>query len=346
MNRKEQTRTQRRGFTLVELLVVIAIIGVLVSLLLPAVQAAREAARRMQCVNNVKQLALAVHNYESDFKQLPPAGKYLKKPDADYKKVNLRAGRNHSWIVMLLPYLEQQTIYNRFDIENIIIGRTPGDPQPQESQPSSLLCPSDNALGRSYKHWIDNAPDTGERSRFGKGNYAAFNSVHHTDYFRWPGAIALYANDLQDIIDGTSSTLLVSEVRTRDHEEDQRGAWALPWAGASLLSYDMHSEAEIGIDNGLDFRPLDSWVGLARGPNSPNPDVGYLCPEEVEALAEGMPCEIGGFISAAPRSLHQGGVNVAFLDGHTTFLTEDVDDFVMAYLVYIRDQQTVDLSQL
>jgi prepilin-type N-terminal cleavage/methylation domain-containing protein/prepilin-type processing-associated H-X9-DG protein len=346
MKNSHDTRTRAAAFTLVELLVVIAIIGVLVALLLPAIQAAREAARRMQCINNCKQLALAVQNYESAAQTLPPAGLFLSKPSAENAKVNLRAGRNHSWIVLVLPYMEQQAIFDQFDIENVNIAATRGNPQPQESQISSLLCPSDQAQGRSYKHWNTNAPDTGERSRFAKGNYAAYNSVHHTDYFRWPGAMSLYGNELKHLSDGTSATILITEVRTREHEDDQRGAWALPWAGTSLVSYDMHSIGEISASDGLEFDPLPEWAGLARDPNSINPDVGYLCPDDVGALAEGVPCEIGGFISAAPRSLHTGGVNASFVDGHVTFLNEDVDDFVMAYLVYIRDGRAVDISNL
>src|SRR5690349_14305662 len=90
----------RGGFTLVELLVVIAIIGVLVALLLPAVQSAREAARRMQCSNNLKPLSLALHNYESALKTFPPAG-------IDSNQM--------SWTVLLLPYFEQQALYDQFN---------------------------------------------------------------------------------------------------------------------------------------------------------------------------------------------------------------------------------------
>src|SRR5262245_22393651 len=90
----------RRAFTLVELLVVIAIIGVLVALLLPAVQAAREAARRMRCSNNLKQLSLGLHNYEDVHKTLPPAG------------INTN---QMSWLVLVLPYIEQTNLYDRFN---------------------------------------------------------------------------------------------------------------------------------------------------------------------------------------------------------------------------------------
>ena len=104
----------RRGFTLVELLVVIAIIGILIALLLPAVQAAREAARRSQCTNNLKQLGLSLHNYHDTFQQFPPAG-------FDYGWANNGGGehanklyKNHSGLTNLLPF-EQQAIYDQFD---------------------------------------------------------------------------------------------------------------------------------------------------------------------------------------------------------------------------------------
>src|SRR5687767_6993146 len=97
-------RCERQAFTLVELLVVIAIIGVLVALLLPAVQAAREASRRMQCSNNLKQIALALHNYHDVHKTFPPA--YI--PDADGKPM-------HSWRVLILPYIEQQPLFTQYD---------------------------------------------------------------------------------------------------------------------------------------------------------------------------------------------------------------------------------------
>lgn len=99
-------RHSRDGFTLVELLVVIAIIGVLIGLLLPAVQTAREAARRMQCGNNLKQIGLAIHNYHDAFQKLPPGGM----PQGTWAGVN---ENQPSWIVMILPYLEQATITNQ-----------------------------------------------------------------------------------------------------------------------------------------------------------------------------------------------------------------------------------------
>src|SRR6188768_3901810 len=99
----------RRGFTLVELLVVIAIIGVLVALLLPAVQAAREAARRMQCTNNLKQLGLALANYETAIKSYPPGAFWQYPPDTNALK--------GSCLLHLLPFMEQQNIYDQVDFK-------------------------------------------------------------------------------------------------------------------------------------------------------------------------------------------------------------------------------------
>src|SRR5215831_18659498 len=103
-------RTGRTGFTLVELLVVIAIIGILVALLLPAVQAAREAARRTTCINNLTQLGLAVHNYEFQFETLPPGVTDVKGPIH-----NEPQGLHVSWIVKILPYMEELPLSRHFD---------------------------------------------------------------------------------------------------------------------------------------------------------------------------------------------------------------------------------------
>src|SRR3954468_7057678 len=103
----------RRGFTLVELLVVIAIIGILVALLLPAVQAARESARRSQCVNNLKQLVLGIHNHHDTIRRLPPGGAMDQPPFG----TDLPTGSNRwgsSWMVYILPYIEQQSLYQQW----------------------------------------------------------------------------------------------------------------------------------------------------------------------------------------------------------------------------------------
>lgn len=128
-------RRMFRGFTLVELLVVIAIIGVLVALLLPAVQAAREAARRAQCTNNLVQLAIAIHNYEAANRVYPPG---TIEPTGPIR--NVAQGYHHNWIEQLLPYLERSVVYDHIDRSVGVYH--PNNAPVRDLNISGLLCPS------------------------------------------------------------------------------------------------------------------------------------------------------------------------------------------------------------
>ncbi len=194
-------KLHRHGFTLIELLVVITIIGILIALLLPAVQAAREAARRMQCSNNLKQIALAAHLYENTYDCLPPAR--LKN---DYG----------STFFILLPFLEQAASYVRYDPEKGILD--PANSGVAETRIPTYLCPS-MVIRRKV-------PDFQCVGEFGApGSYAVSTGTKHT-LLAHTGAIIRPEEgpiSFAEIKDGTSSTLMFGEF--------DYGLEDLPWLG-------------------------------------------------------------------------------------------------------------------
>lgn len=334
-----RARVYPRGFTLVELLVVIAIIGVLVSLLLPAVQAARESARRIQCQNHLKQFALGIENYESSLKVFPASGIVDTSITATYES---RSGRMMSWIVLVLPYVEQTALHSEFDFNQSVLNQPK---EPQRNQPAQFRCPSDQSKGRFYQD-----PTFTNNKVFAKGNYAAFVSPMHVEYqhqFRavltshQPHSHRNIAND------GASNCVMLSEVRTRSHPQDQRGAWALPWTATSLLSFDMHDVSSYATGNG--YTPWSASLGQTQPPNNQksNLDMLYNCVDPAEAQLRRMPCSTYStsgsmfYLSAAPRSLHPNCVNVAYADGHISTLTDNVDEFLMARLISIEDGEPI-----
>lgn len=340
----------RCAFTLVELLVSIAIIGILIAMLLPAIQQAREAARRTQCINNIKQLSIAAHSYTSAHKKLPPSGVVAEATQTyngrQYPIFDQRSGKMFSWAVLLLPYLEESALYDQFDQTKTVLNQT-ANPQQQPIQ--SLLCPSDAARGRFYSD-----PPFTSGKRFAKGNYAAYCSPMHGDLqLLYPGALISTGQKLGRIRDGLSKTIVFSEVRTLDNERDERGAWALPWNAATLLSLDSHHDTQAnggGYFN--EFKSSKTYAYQMQTPNTigPNEDVLVSCPDNllVDAQLQRMPClrwqsalGLFGYISAAPRSMHLGGVNVAFLDSHVDFIRNEIDPIVFANLVDIRDSEVV-----
>jgi competence protein ComGC len=336
---------------LVELLVVIAIIGILVALLLPAIQAAREAARRVSCQNNVKNLALAVLNYENSTKALPPAVQTPPTSGVIWGS-SVEIHGDLSWIVRVLPQLEEQALFDKFDLKKTIPNQdlvAKGDPQ--AAQPPVLLCPSDSALGRICT--LGPADTVMAGGRFGKGNYAAYVSPEHIRSMKvFPGALICEPQRTGRITDGLSHTLLVAEVRTRDVDRDPRGVWAAAWAGGSILGYDMHSKLYPEVTPTSDPPPKANapyspfiYGGTEPGlpPNSPAtwPNSEYIreCIQSNLAALDGMPCtkELPSRSSGAPRSSHVGGINASHIDGSVIWVANEVDLFLMARMVSAND---------
>ncbi len=314
---------RQSAFTLVELLVVIAIIGVLVVLLLPAVQAAREAARRAQCQNNMKNVALAVLTYGAEQKNLPQGMMFPKVIEQSIGRLNY-FGAN--WIISVLPYLEEQALHDSFNFKRAIndpVATNPNSIAHATTIPV-LLCPSDPYNRVMYQ----GNPDSGHYGTWARGNYAG-NSGNAFLYYcaseecsysadspGWlsnqrrgvmgPNASIRY----QRIVDGTSKTILIGEIRAGITNKDARGVWALGHAGASLLA----AYGSGGDDN---------------GPNACNPyadDVYSDACGSADALGQCMDCYLGtAFAQQTVRSLHKGGAFVAMCDGSVQFMSDDVE---------------------
>ena len=206
----------RRGFTLVELLVVIAIIGILVGLLLPAVQAAREAARRMSCSNNIRQLGLAIHNYEGVYKVIPPSRINISSPVIFQQ----------SWISMILPYIEQNNVSSSYQHGKSWFAPV-NDPLTKVTLPT-LLCPSaPGSTGREYPTSALYSALTGgarsDRPLWGYADYGSINAVRNSAFVT-SGLPSLGTKEifgvmargpegvkLASITDGLSNTILVAE---------------------------------------------------------------------------------------------------------------------------------------
>ncbi len=233
-------RQMRRGFTLVELLVVIAIIGILVALLLPAVQAAREAARRMQCSNNLKQLTLAMHNYHDTYKAMPPA--YLPKRDplvpATIIAPTATDGTNPawSWGAVVMPFIEGNATVDQLNVGNVFLG-APGTPNALtlnlvilQTPQKAFRCPSDVGPDiNTNASRVLNANVQTATSNY-VGSNSSFISGRQGGLSNEAGLfIEDQGRNFRDILDGTSNVVALGERRWQF--KDQAGAIQISGAG-------------------------------------------------------------------------------------------------------------------
>jgi prepilin-type N-terminal cleavage/methylation domain-containing protein/prepilin-type processing-associated H-X9-DG protein len=303
-----------RGFTLVELLVVIAIIGVLVALLLPAVQAAREAARRAQCSNNLKQLGLGLHNYHDTFNALPARSQgptTVGGPDA------LRLRLLSSGWVKLLPFIEQNALYDA------ISSNDPPFPDPRgggfvpyRTQVATLLCPSDPG-GSGLP-----ADRQGRNSyRFSAGDSIRDNYIGPNT--RGPFAATRNKN-FAVILDGLSNTIALGEaaIKLPGRRDIRAGvAYVAADVGNSPVLCYARLDAERRYTDPINTGTHPMWANGWMFPNGFNtvlPPNGPSCHQSNDWWNYHH-----GVLSAS--SYHPGGVNVAMLDGAVRFVSETIN---------------------
>jgi prepilin-type N-terminal cleavage/methylation domain-containing protein/prepilin-type processing-associated H-X9-DG protein len=308
------------GFTLVELLVVIAIIGILVGLLLPAVQAAREAARRMSCGNNLKQIGLALLNYESTYKALPAAAMWKSGNMLSTAAPQAGLQRNFTWITGTLPYIEQQALYNQINFSFPLAGAVPqlldnGQPIVAQRIPT-YLCPSDPGFG--------NAPNP---HNLGWSNYAGSEGY---DWWRRPnhpitGVFNLNTYTLlSSITDGTSNTLAVVEASTQGFQPKPGTPGHLKTGGGIPRT---------GGSNNAVFRSLllatNTNDDVTQSWQLPNPDgvVQGFWWRSVPYAMQPTFLHCFGINNNWPgaSSRHPAGAQAVFCDGSVRFLSEDID---------------------
>jgi len=318
---------QRTGFTLVELLVVIAIIGILIALLLPAVQAAREAARRVQCINHQKQLGLALLNYHDTYGMLPIG---------QYGHNNLRPGLagnpGISAHVMILPFLELVNISDNYDFsvgQNHINNRPVVGLEIPEYQ-----CPTDDSRGRLFGNQYSRSNLVfcfGSRTmakRAGGALYVLPIDLTTDGAFQVGGGPHTESiRTLADLQDGTSKTILASEVLSGKVEDpanriwDTRGLWS--WSGMGAICYTHRNTPNSSVGDAM-------WA-----------NVGQDCADMPD-----MPCDPThgtqhDEFHAAARSRHPGGVNAVFADGHVIFTSDTIDLVIWQRLAAIDDGQVI-----
>ena len=327
----------RRGFTLVELLVVIAIIGILVALLLPAVQAAREAARRTQCAANMKQLGLAHHNYHSSAGQLPPgfiSNRQTPCGGPGYDGYCAFNDPELPYMAHLFPYLGAQVLYDLIDFNVSWKRHTWGDAA-SGTVIETIICPSDgNGLMILPKHSLPSFPNP----QISKGNYLAlFNGSRLADIAneRRPSTQAAFGINrgarFAEILDGTSKTMLMAEyLRGTPGSDDARGMfWTFQAGGGCLFTrYTPNSSS-------LDILVSDeNWCSSRRGHH--RPEMNLPCRK---STSPGW-----GDTTAASRSLHPGGVNILLADGGVRFIHENIDVKTWRWLATIAGEETIDAS--
>jgi prepilin-type N-terminal cleavage/methylation domain-containing protein len=333
------SRSRRLGFTLIELLVVIAIIAILIALLLPAVQQAREAARRTQCKNNLKQLGLALHNYESTYGVFPPG--YV-----DNRQV-LSHGKGHwTWTALVLPFIDQAPLYNTFNVGP----RTASDafsdfPSQVSARYAAFRCPSDIGPDNVYTTSGANlgmviVNRTGVLTPTGITNYVASNSVRYMRQSRATSSVGnsgshgMFFRDsaisFRDITDGTSNTIMLGE---RSWSQGKNSPLVRAGTLFAVRDYQNRGPMAYDVSSGIFNQGMQFAFGTIY--DGINPVVIWTPTDHCTA------CQ-------SYASLHTGGAHFTLADGSVRFISENTNqnpsipiDSTLEYLAAINDGSPV-----
>jgi len=322
----------KRGFTLIELLVVIAIIAILIALLLPAVQQAREAARRSTCKNQLKQLGLALQNYHETHSAFPIGAGFVG-TDAGGNE----AGRRAPWTVLVLPYLEKSVLYNQFDFTaqfEAIYSSAPSSTANANASATvinSFRCPSypdEDGLHSNYFGVMGGNPQTPSWS-LSNGRAMWDNGV-------------LYMNSktrMRDITDGASNTFIVGETKYQlglnasTSWPTLRFGWASTMRGGANVPGTLAAATDASIN---------CWKGYGH-----SGDTAFGAGSSVPG-AQGTITSGGSTVSATNNlqgrafgSFHTGGCHFAFVDGSVHFISENIHNQTYQYLAIRNDGQVI-----
>lgn len=345
----------RRAFTLVELLVVIAIIGILIAMLLPAVQAVRESARRIQCANNVRQVVLAVHNYNSSFGFIPTT---TTGPDDSSEA---RIGGFYSWLAMILPQMDQENLHDSIDFRlplsdhsnytdsssylDYSISPTHANATASSTIVSTYLCPSDrNGVVQSHGNGEQLAPGSyagnvgwPRSSHYdGEDPISSQNGVFGLSNPSAPDSWQVPKIRFDDVEDGLSNTAAIAErkISVLNIIKTEWGQFVDPEADENAQSF---------CGSGLRSRSLEQWQPYLGSVTQSDPRYaekhGHAWMSgwtfAANTYMHAMPInqrnghiyggEGIGYNIVTPSSYHPGGVNVAFLDGSVHHISETIE---------------------
>jgi prepilin-type N-terminal cleavage/methylation domain-containing protein len=361
-----------RAFTLIELLVVITIIGILIGLLLPAVQAVRESARRVTCQNNIHQVSIALKAYDGAYRKFPPGSVWATTVNPEQKNnPNLR----ESWVILILPYMDQQTLYEKFDL-TLPIPNAINMPARSVRIPV-LQCPTD---GKNRQPFMGSGSSSTNQlgDNWARGNYAANgglgfmtkttgaggalpmngadeavwnanttvvpNTIGGKSFVRGVmGANASVGAEPADIPDGSSHTVLLAEIRAGYTPSDSRGVWAMAGGCSNTLWGHGYYLPALGFS--YPYSNPDSGPNFNQAQTGGD---GVLGCAEIQAAAgsamalanEGMPCSasaVGANAQQTARSQHQGGVYVGMADGSGHWIVDAISQEVWNRLMLSND---------